>query len=189
MQSLNGPSDCITNCRSVLSSDMAPHTDKTATFRQEVIPGHKFQFGLDTKTYWLTDWPSVVNKLWLWQPVLKIKLWHSELLTSLGYRQKYFSRIICSAGVKLCIFWILYSFKHWTSSSVNYCWRSPAQAFLVASPTRHMTTFKCLMGLETCRHSLLKSEILPNSIYKFSLYLTGNTLSPLQRSVGYCLKK
>jgi hypothetical protein len=34
---------------------------QTETFREEVISGHKSQSGLDTKTYWLTDWPSVVK--------------------------------------------------------------------------------------------------------------------------------
>jgi hypothetical protein len=38
---------------------------QTTTFGQEVISGHKFQSGLDTLTYWLTDRPSVVMWLWL----------------------------------------------------------------------------------------------------------------------------
>jgi hypothetical protein len=41
----------IANCRPILSSERAPHRDKAATFRQEVISGHKSQGGLDTKTY------------------------------------------------------------------------------------------------------------------------------------------
>jgi hypothetical protein len=46
-----GPmSDCSANCRRVLSSEKAPHRDKTATFRQEVLSGHKSMSGLDTET-------------------------------------------------------------------------------------------------------------------------------------------
>jgi hypothetical protein len=41
--------------RSNFSSERAPHRDNTATFRQEVISDHKFQSGLDTEIYWLTD--------------------------------------------------------------------------------------------------------------------------------------
>jgi hypothetical protein len=37
--------------RPVLSSEREPHKDKTATFRQKIIFGHKFQSGLDTETY------------------------------------------------------------------------------------------------------------------------------------------
>jgi hypothetical protein len=47
-----GPSrDYTANCRPVLSSERAPHRNKTASFGQEVISGHKSQSGLDTKTY------------------------------------------------------------------------------------------------------------------------------------------
>jgi hypothetical protein len=47
-----GPlSDYTSNCRPSLSSERAPQTDKTATFRQQVISGRKSQSGLDTKTY------------------------------------------------------------------------------------------------------------------------------------------
>jgi hypothetical protein len=44
----------MTNDRPDLSSERAPHRDKTATFRQKVISGHKSQSGLDTLPYWLT---------------------------------------------------------------------------------------------------------------------------------------
>jgi hypothetical protein len=45
-----------------LSSERAPHRVNIATFRKKIISGHK----LDTKTFWLTDWPSVVTWHWLW---------------------------------------------------------------------------------------------------------------------------
>jgi hypothetical protein len=41
----------LTNDRLDLSSERAPHRDKTTTFGQKVISGHKSQSGLDTKTY------------------------------------------------------------------------------------------------------------------------------------------
>jgi hypothetical protein len=34
-----------------LSSERVPHRDNTATFRRNITSGHKFQNGLDTKTY------------------------------------------------------------------------------------------------------------------------------------------
>jgi hypothetical protein len=34
-----------------LSTERAPHRDKTTTFGQKVTSGHKFQSGLDTSTY------------------------------------------------------------------------------------------------------------------------------------------
>jgi hypothetical protein len=44
-----GPlSDCTADCRPVLSSERAHHRDKIATFRQEIISGHKSQSGLET---------------------------------------------------------------------------------------------------------------------------------------------
>jgi hypothetical protein len=47
-----GPlSDYTANCRPVLSSERVPRRDKIATFRKELISGHKSQSGLDTKTY------------------------------------------------------------------------------------------------------------------------------------------
>jgi hypothetical protein len=47
-----GPlSDCTADCRPVLSSERAPHRNKNANFRQEVISGEKSLTGLDTKTY------------------------------------------------------------------------------------------------------------------------------------------
>jgi hypothetical protein len=36
--------------RSDLSSERASHRDNTATFRQNIISGHRFQSKLDTKT-------------------------------------------------------------------------------------------------------------------------------------------
>jgi hypothetical protein len=33
------------------SSERAPHRDNTATFRQNITSGHKFQSELDTTTY------------------------------------------------------------------------------------------------------------------------------------------
>jgi hypothetical protein len=45
----------MTGDRPDLSSERVPHRDNTATFRQKIISGHKFQSGLDMKTYWLTD--------------------------------------------------------------------------------------------------------------------------------------
>jgi hypothetical protein len=48
---LGSVSDCIANCRPVLSSERTPHTDKTATLRQEVISSRKSRSELDTKTY------------------------------------------------------------------------------------------------------------------------------------------
>jgi hypothetical protein len=53
----------LTGDRPDLSSERAHHRDNTATFRQRIISGHKFQSELDTKT---TDWPTVVTWLWLW---------------------------------------------------------------------------------------------------------------------------
>jgi hypothetical protein len=41
----------MTNDRPDLLSERAPHRDKTATFGQKVISGHKSQNGLDTLTY------------------------------------------------------------------------------------------------------------------------------------------
>jgi hypothetical protein len=41
---------CVSKDRPDLSSERAPHRDNTATFRQQVISGHKFQSGLDIKT-------------------------------------------------------------------------------------------------------------------------------------------
>jgi hypothetical protein len=38
------------NDRPVLSSERAPHMDRTVTFKQEEISGHEPQRGLDTKT-------------------------------------------------------------------------------------------------------------------------------------------
>jgi hypothetical protein len=43
--------DLVTRDRPNLSSERAPHRDSTETFRQKVISGHKFQSGLDAKTY------------------------------------------------------------------------------------------------------------------------------------------
>jgi hypothetical protein len=52
----HGPlSDCTANCGPVLSPERAPQRNKTVTFRQNVISGHKSQSRLDTKTYLLTD--------------------------------------------------------------------------------------------------------------------------------------
>jgi hypothetical protein len=34
-----------------LAIERVPHRDNTATFRQKIISGHKFQSELDTKTY------------------------------------------------------------------------------------------------------------------------------------------
>jgi hypothetical protein len=39
--------------------------NKTVNVKQYYISSQKHQIGLDTKTYWLTDWPSVVMWLWL----------------------------------------------------------------------------------------------------------------------------
>jgi hypothetical protein len=45
----------------------APIKDKTVTFKKKKKTLVKCPiFGLDTKTYWLTDWPSVAMWLWLW---------------------------------------------------------------------------------------------------------------------------
>jgi hypothetical protein len=41
----------IATDRLVLSSEREPHRDNTATFRQKVISGHRFQSELDTTTY------------------------------------------------------------------------------------------------------------------------------------------
>jgi hypothetical protein len=40
----------LTNDRPVLSSETAPHIDRTVTVKQELISGHEHQMGLDTKT-------------------------------------------------------------------------------------------------------------------------------------------
>jgi hypothetical protein len=46
----------LKNDRPVLSSERAPHMNRTETFEQEEISGHESQAGLDTKqTDWLTD--------------------------------------------------------------------------------------------------------------------------------------
>jgi hypothetical protein len=45
----------LTKDRSVLSSERAPHMDRTETFKQEEISGHEPQMGLGTKTDNLTD--------------------------------------------------------------------------------------------------------------------------------------
>jgi hypothetical protein len=44
----------LTNDRPVLSSDNAPHMDRTVTVKQEIIFGHEPLMGLDTKTDLLT---------------------------------------------------------------------------------------------------------------------------------------
>jgi hypothetical protein len=43
-----------TNDRPYLSSEGAPHIDKTANGKQKLISGYETQMGLDTKT----DWPT-----------------------------------------------------------------------------------------------------------------------------------
>jgi hypothetical protein len=40
----------VTKDRPVLSSEKAPHKDKTVTVKQQEISGHEPQMGLDTKT-------------------------------------------------------------------------------------------------------------------------------------------
>jgi hypothetical protein len=40
----------LTKDRPVLSSERAPHMDRTEVFKQEEISGHEPQTGLDTKT-------------------------------------------------------------------------------------------------------------------------------------------
>jgi hypothetical protein len=44
----------LTNDRPDLSSERAPHRDKTVTLKKKKS-GQKSQIGLDTKTYWLAD--------------------------------------------------------------------------------------------------------------------------------------
>jgi hypothetical protein len=44
----------LTNDRPVLSSERAPHFDRTVTFKQEEMSGHETQTGLDNKTDRLT---------------------------------------------------------------------------------------------------------------------------------------
>jgi hypothetical protein len=48
----------IANDRPVLSSERAPHTDRTVTFKQEETSGHELLPGLDTKTDRLADCQS-----------------------------------------------------------------------------------------------------------------------------------
>jgi hypothetical protein len=56
-----GPlSDYTSNVRPVLSSERAPHRNKTATFRQEVISGRKSHKGARYQDI-LTDLSSVVK--------------------------------------------------------------------------------------------------------------------------------
>jgi hypothetical protein len=58
-----GPlSDCTPNCKSVLSSERAPHRNKIATFRQEVISDRKSHKGARHQDI-LTDWLSVDRKV------------------------------------------------------------------------------------------------------------------------------
>jgi hypothetical protein len=45
----------LKNDRPVLSSETAPHMDKTEAFKQEEISGHEPQTGLDIKTGRLND--------------------------------------------------------------------------------------------------------------------------------------
>jgi hypothetical protein len=45
----------LRNHRPVLSSERAPHIDRTETFKQEDKSGHEPQTGLDSKTDRLTD--------------------------------------------------------------------------------------------------------------------------------------
>jgi hypothetical protein len=40
----------LTNDRPVISSERAPHVDRTVTVKQELISDHEPQMGLDTKT-------------------------------------------------------------------------------------------------------------------------------------------
>jgi hypothetical protein len=40
-----------TNDRPVLSSERAPHKNKTVTVKEQYISGHEPQMGLDAKTY------------------------------------------------------------------------------------------------------------------------------------------
>jgi hypothetical protein len=41
----------LTKDRHDLSSERAPHRDKTVTLREKILCDHKSQSGLDTKTY------------------------------------------------------------------------------------------------------------------------------------------
>jgi hypothetical protein len=61
----------LTGVRPRLSSERAPHRDRTTNSRPKILKRKQYlvkrpQSGLDTKTYWLTDWLSAVNLLWLW---------------------------------------------------------------------------------------------------------------------------
>jgi hypothetical protein len=40
----------LLNDRPVLSSERAPHMDRTVTVKQELISGHEAQMGIDTET-------------------------------------------------------------------------------------------------------------------------------------------
>jgi hypothetical protein len=136
--------------------------------------------------------------------LLKFKLWHLEILTSPDYLQEYFSRILCSAGVKRAALWILYStvmlcnlinpLKTQSVSQVNCCRPSPAQSILVPSLTGPMTTFYCLTSLGDFRLSLLKteSESESESDLHYDGWLTANQFvlvpSPLRTTTRYIFK-
>jgi hypothetical protein len=47
-----------------LVTERASHCDNTATFRQKIISGHKFQSELDTKMYWLTVSRNMTLRTW-----------------------------------------------------------------------------------------------------------------------------
>jgi hypothetical protein len=61
-----------TKDRPGLSSERAPHSERTTNFRPKLLKRKQYlvkrpQNGLDTKTYWLTGWLSAVKWLCLWK--------------------------------------------------------------------------------------------------------------------------
>jgi hypothetical protein len=60
----------LTKDRPGLSSERAPHRDRKTNSRPKLLKRKQYlvkrpQSGLNTKTYWLTDWLSAVKWLWL----------------------------------------------------------------------------------------------------------------------------
>jgi hypothetical protein len=73
-----------------LSAERAPHKDRTTNSRPKLLKRKRYlvkrpQSGLDTKTYWLTDWPTAVKWLWL---ILRIQDSSVSIVTVLQKKDK-----------------------------------------------------------------------------------------------------
>jgi hypothetical protein len=79
-------------------------------------------------------------------------------------------------SISLCVIFQL------TGWPLNYCWPSPAQSFLVPSPTGFMTISYCLTALRAFGTQSSRSlaneqmKVRLNNMLRFSSYLTRSTL-------------